>query len=145
MPVSMLKRSALFLSLLFPVLISGCAKNGNNIYQAGLQLFIDARQDEIQWAEVSCDRLSDGHVTMDAWGNNDERFLLSLNNITDTGFITTFDISNISYQETQFFKSAAIQSGSIRIDKNSAREVKGTLDVTFFSASGSTFRVHGTF
>lgn len=78
-----------------------------------------------------------GSLYIEATGYNDERFLLNLQNITDTGIITNLTIEQLFCTDGLGFSAAGIQAGFIRIKERSATYLSGSFDILFKNTHGA--------
>lgn len=121
--------------LLFGILLSASCTKEKEPYVATLSLRFDNREEEVEWMEITSgrqDRL--GELYINAWGYNNEHFVINLRNISDTGIITNLTPMEISFSDSAGFHPQQVRGGFIRIIERNRNTLSGVFEI--FLADG---------
>lgn len=115
----------------FACLVFPCC---NKVIQDRPYPFVELRvegDDENIWWDVTTGEwdVGTGNLTIEAEGYAFEHFQLQLDNIRDTGLVTTFTTQNIYYTDGLTFRPTAIESGHIKITQVDGKAVKGVFSI----------------
>jgi hypothetical protein len=124
-----------------------CQKEKERCF-ATISIRLDDRAEEMEWMEVEAQRSDrNGTIVIEATGYNDERFLIKLQNVYDTGTIAHLTVAQLFIADGLGFSAEEIQTGFINIKERSPSRLSGSFDVVFncSSGAGNTMSAEGLF